>query len=469
MSTFSGLNAAYTGLVAARQGLNVVGQNIINANTEGYTRQRISTSAAAPLNNGIFTTGARPGQGVFTDGVQRLGDIHLDNRVRTTAAAAGYSTVRANTLATMEASFREPGENGLSARFQDFWAAWQDAANEPAEPAVQKVLLAEANALASGISQGRGAVEGQWSSLRSQAESMVTELNGAASAVADLNNKIRSQLAAGGSANELIDQRSLLTTTIAALTGSRTRNNDDGTIDVTIGGNAIVTSGTHRPISLAGATSLDASAADVVRLEWQHRPGDAATLDGGELAGALSMLAPAGSGGELADAAANYDRLATELATQVNTLHRTGSTADGTTGLDFFSFAPGNPASSLKVVPVDGSGIASSLASAGGVNGNLADAISQIGGRPGSPDDVWAGFVTSTAVRTKTEIQQATIADISANAAANAQLSNATVDLDEENVQLLAYQHAYQGAARVMTAIDAMLDTLINRTGIVGR
>jgi flagellar hook-associated protein 1 FlgK len=72
-------------------------------------------------------------------------------------------------------------------------------------------------------------------------------------------------------------------------------------------------------------------------------------------------------------------------------------------------------------------------------------------------------------VTTKAELQGASLADITSTAAVKAQLSNASVDLDEENVSLLMFQHAYQGAARVMTAVDEMLDVLINKTGLVGR
>ena len=72
-------------------------------------------------------------------------------------------------------------------------------------------------------------------------------------------------------------------------------------------------------------------------------------------------------------------------------------------------------------------------------------------------------------VASKTEQQQSDLADLASSAAVNAQLSNSSVDLDEENMNMLAFQHAYQGAARVMTAVDEALDILINHTGLVGR
>jgi flagellar hook-associated protein 1 FlgK len=201
VSTFGGLNTAYTGLVAARQGLDVVGQNIANVNTEGYTRQRVSTSAIDPLAQaGMSGARAQAGQGVSVDGIARLGSAQLDAQVRSQAAAAGYSSVRANALSAVENSMQEPGANGLSAQLQDFWAGWQDVANAPGEAAPAAVLLGQAGALTARISQGYEAVSAEWSTVRSDVGGMVTEVNTAAAQVAQLNVSIRSTLATGGSA-----------------------------------------------------------------------------------------------------------------------------------------------------------------------------------------------------------------------------------------------------------------------------
>ena len=163
MSTFSGLNTAYTGLVAARAGLDVVGQNITNATTEGYTRQRVATSSVGiTAQTGLFSTGARVGQGVSVDSIARLGDLHLDAQVRTSAAAAGYQAVRANALSALETSLQEPGTNGLSTQFQEFWAAWQDLSNRPGEPASVGALLSHAGVLASHVASGHQQVDNQW-------------------------------------------------------------------------------------------------------------------------------------------------------------------------------------------------------------------------------------------------------------------------------------------------------------------
>ena len=469
MSTFSGLNTAYSGLVAARHGLDVVGQNISNANTEGYTRQRVTTGAVGAPATGLFSTGVRAGQGVVVNGVARLGDAHLDAQVRESLAGSGFSSVQAATLSTLEGSLNEPSDNGMSASLQNFWTAWQGLSNDAGGGAPSAVLLREANALSAHLAQGYQAAAGQWSELRQETTTMVAEVNTAATQVAELNNQVRKALAAGGSANELIDQRNTLVATISALTGASMRQREDGTVDVVMGGNSLVSGGSVRTLAVAGPGRLDTAGPDAVRVEFTHRPGTSAGLDGGEIAGALSALAPAATGGALAEAATFYNDFASSLAARVNAVHSQGATTDGTTGLDFFAIG-GDPASlNLTVVPVDASGIAAGTPGGGGLNGGNADAMSQLGSGADSPDVVWAGFVTQLGLETKAARQTAVLADLAASSSIGRQLSNASVDLDEENLNLLSYQHAYQGAARVITAIDEMLDTLINRTGVVGR
>ncbi|HUG50511.1 MAG TPA: flagellar hook-associated protein FlgK [Terrimesophilobacter sp.] len=476
MSTFSGLNTAYTGLTAARQGLNVVGQNIANVNTDGYTRQRATTTAAGALaNTGYLTTAVRVGQGVSVDAIARLGDVHLDARVRATAAISAYTDMRADALSAIEGTLQEPGENGLAAQLQAFWAAWQDLSNRAGEAPPAQVLLQQAAVVAAQVAHGYNEVSTQWSQMRTDVDGMVTQVNDAAVQVADLNARIRSTVAAGSSPNELIDQRSTLMTKIAGLAGGTTREAADGTVDVFIGGNAIVSGDTARSLVALGPTGMEgASALDQVRVAWAHNPAQTASLDGGRLAGAISLLkAPDadGPGGELVQAAASYNEFAFALADQVNTAHIGGVTPSGAAGKEFFAFKAGlSYAAGLTVVPTGAADIATG-SGGGALDGSNADAISQLQFRtdPPSPDLIWSSFVSRIGATTRTELQRASLADLTATSASNRQLANSTVDLDEENVNLLSFQHAYQGAARVMTAVDEMLDTLINRTGLVGR
>ncbi|MBG6226299.1 flagellar hook-associated protein 1 FlgK [Arthrobacter sp. CAN_A2] len=461
MSTFSGLTTAYSGLAAARAGLDVTGQNIANANTPGYTRQRLETSATAPARPSLFTTGIRPGEGVLAAGIARLGDAHLEARVRITAGAAGYTAVRAQAFTALEDGLREPGANGVSASLQDFWAGWQEVSNQPEKDAPASTLLAAAGQLTSRIAAGYREVEAQWATARSSATNLVAEVNDAAAQVADLNRQIRSAVAAGASANELVDRRTTMTSTLAGLTGATVRDNADGTADVLVVGNPLVSGTTARTLQVAGPAGLDD--AGTVQVEWTHRPGTPAGIESGELAATLSLLAPADDGGPLAQAAAGYNAFAATLADQVNTLH--GNAGKG----PFFAYQPGRAAASLDVLPTRREDLAAGAPGAGGFDGSVALGISGLGTGTGSPDAAWSAFVVDLGAAARTELQGNALAEVSATSALQQQLGATSVSMDEEQVNLLQYQHAYQGAARVMTAVDEMLDVLINRMGIVGR
>ncbi len=471
MSTFSGLNTAYRGLTAAKAGIDVAGQNIANARTEGYTRQRLTTSAiGGPSMSGRFSLGVRPGGGVNIDGIARLGDLHLDARVRASAAVSGFSAVRAGVFSGLESVLHEPGPNGISAQLQSFWASWQEVANSPGEDAQAGLLLQQSQVLANQISSTYTEFDNQWTQVRGEVRDLAAELNSAANQLADLNGRIRQATASGSSVNELLDQRNLLTTTIAAIAGGTVRDAGDGTIDVYVGGNALVTGTTARTVNVIGSNTMAGVDAAPVTLEWAHRPGTAITLDGGELAGAVSTLAPAASGGAIAKAAASLNDFAEKLAAAVNTVHRDGVSSTGGTNLEFFAFAAGKPsAQGLTVVPTSTAGIAIAEPGLGNLDNSIADRISQLGTGASSPDSVWSTFVVELGISTRSENRQADLAALATTSAVGLQLANASVDLDEENVSLLMYQHAYQGAARVMTAVDEMLDVLINRTGLVGR
>lgn len=474
VSTFGTLNTAYTGLVAARRGLDVVGQNIANANTDGYTRQRVTTSASVTAPSALQMSATfTVGQGVSVDGVARLGSTLLDARVRTATATSGYWNVRSSALSSLEQTLQEPGPNGLSTTLQKFWSAWSDLGNNAAVPATGAALIAQANGLASQIAGGYQQADGQWSTLRTDADAKVASLNDAGSRVANLNGQIRMTLAAGSSANELIDQRNQLMTTISQLVGGTVRDLPNGTTEVLIGGNQFVSGDKFNAIALVGTYHMDAASTDPVQLEWANRPGSSVALDGGEIGGTISMLAAAngsGTGGPIAEAAASYNAFAADLAAQVNGVYSTGANAAGTTGVDFFSFNAALPAAlGLTVIPTTSADLATATPLTGAYNGDVAAAVAQLGASKTSPDAHWASIVAGIGTTSQTAAQQSTLADLSTNAATNNQLSNAGVDLDEENVNMLSFQRAYQGAARVMTAIDEMLDTLINHTGLVGR
>lgn len=476
MSTFSGLSTALSSLNAQRQALQVSGQNIANANTVGYTRQRADLqSVEATSVPSLFSTPLGPGNGVSAVGIARLGDEFLDARLRTQTSQASFTAANATTYTRLESVVTEPSDTGLASGLQQFWTAWEDVANSPDSGATRTALIGKATVLTNQIGDTYRAYDSQWTQARTEAAATVSQVNTLASSVADLNNQIRGVLVSGGSANELIDKRSVIITQLSGLVGATSSPQTDGTVNVMVSGNPLVSGDRAQAIQLDGSYTMSAATAeppvatDVIRLSWSST-GTPLNLSGGALAGTVASLQPSSSGGPIANAVSKLNDLATSVATAVNTVHATGQTLSGTTGVDFFSFnATLPPALGIKVAISDPDLVAAGNPGNGTLDGSIADQISQLREGTTSPDAGWRNFVTELGVASAAATRRADVSENTRASAENLQLSNASVDVDEEMTNMLSFQRAYEGAARVLTAIDDMLDTLINRTGLVGR
>nr|WP_297426539.1 flagellar hook-associated protein FlgK [uncultured Actinotalea sp.] len=475
MSTFSGLSTALSSLIAQRQALDVAGQNIANANTPGYTRQRADLQSVQALTAPtMFSNSLAAGNGVKAIGIARLGDVFLDARVRAETGAAAYQKAQAQGLDRLQSTLTEPADNGFSAALGEFWASWEDVANRPDDAAARKVVLGAAETLRAQISAGYRSVETQWSQMRTETDTLATEVNSTAAEVAHLNEQIRSILVSGGSANELMDRRDLAVTKLSELVGAEGRHREDGTIDVMVGGNALVRGVKANEVVVQGSYQMvpgtSGTEADRVQLRWAGT-GSPLVPTGGRLASHLADLAQDGA---LDGAATAWNGIARTLHDQVNAVHVTGRdlTAAGDGTPDFFRLGAGVPeAIGLQVTIDDPDHIraASAVPGSGPLDGSVAQRMSGLAALDGSPDLLWREFVVDLGVRTRAAEQRATVTETARATAQNLQLSQASVDLDEETVNMLAMQRAYEGAARVLTAVDEMLDVLINRTGLVGR
>ncbi|XKH58700.1 flagellar hook-associated protein FlgK (plasmid) [Citricoccus nitrophenolicus] len=467
LSTFNTLNTAARGLAAARQQIAIAGQNTANAGTVGYTRQSVQLQGLAGTQGaGLFPGPAGPGQGVGVAGLDRAASAFLDRQVRTAVAQSGFQGVRAEMYSGIEDVLKEPGDQGISSALNGFYAAWQDVANSPDSEASTAVLLERATSLAARIATDHGTLSGQWHNQVAALRTNVDQANVFASQLAELNSTIRQTVANGGSANELLDSRDQIGEQLAGLTGGQLRVNPDGTADFLVGGNALVEGDTAKSLQVTPAGN--AQPGDVLTVAWSHRGAGSgidasAGVDGGLIAGRLSATSPAGPLVSSLDA---YDTLATSLATGTNAAHSTGVTADGAAGGDFFTYDPANPALGLSVQITSPADVAFAAPGGGALDGSVADAISQLGAGVSKP---WAGFVTGTGAASRAALDGLAVSSTSEATARSSQLSLGSVDLDEEAVNLVTFQHAFQASARVLTAVDEMLDILINRTGMVGR
>ena len=489
-STFSGLGTALSSLIAQRQALTVAGQNIANSNTVGYTRQRVDM-AAVPGSQvpSMFSTSDGSGMGVQVTGVSRLSDQFLDAQVRTATGTASYLAARADAYTTLETSLGEPSTTGLSAQLSTVWADWHDVANSPDDAAARTVLLDDSRQLTGTLHARYGDLQTQWQQARSTTGTLVDQANTLAADVADLNTRILDITNSGGTANELADQRDQLVTQLSGLVGATARQRPDGTLDVVVGGNMLVSGAHARTLAVTGPQAFSGATGDAsavppvagqpVRVVWADAPTQDAALSGGRVAGLLTVLAPpdaTGTGGMLTEAAASLDKVAVALATGlngsdgVNGLHSTALRLDGTPGGDFFTLpSSGSAAAGITVALTSTDQVAVAAPGQGALDGSVGQSIAALADSPTGPGAVWTAAVAQIGTQSASASSRSTVAEASRASAETAQQSGASVDTDQETVSMLAYQRAYQGAARVLTAIDEMLDTLINRTGTVGR
>lgn len=473
MSTFSGLSSALSALYAQRRALDITGQNIANANTPGYSRQRAELS---PIDNirvpAMYSTGDIGPSGVEVSSVSRLHDEFLDTRSRAERGLNQYLIGQRDTYSRIEQVINEPSDNGVQSQMADLWSAWSDVANRPNDLSARNVVLQRAATIADSLSTAHGGLSSLWSSSREQLEARVNEVNTTATAVADYNRRIATDSLSGTPTNELRDARDELVRHLSELTGATGRPRDDGQMDVYISGSPLVSGIDTRQLKVVGPTDM-AGLVDPtdptgqtkipVALQWTDST-NTASVSSGSIASSLETLNKT-----LPDAGDGYDNIAAQVASALNTQHALGYDLNGDPGGPLFT---GTTATTLTVAITDPSKLAASSVPPAtdpvtglpvpNLSGGNADAIADIAKKPNGPDTVYRGFVTQTGVSAQTINRRADIQQtVTDNAEADREAATG-VSLDEEMTNMIQYQRAYEAAAKVMSTIDTTLDSLIN-------
>jgi flagellar hook-associated protein 1 len=462
MGTFDGLQTSLSALYAQRRGLDVTGQNIANANTVGYSRQRVEMqSISGTTVPALYATGNPSVGGVRVADVTRMRDAFMDIRGRAAHASLAQTEVSQQALSQVETVMSEPSDTGLASSLNAMWAGFHELALHPDDEGVRSLLLQRAAGVADWLHSAHAALSDQWSASRTQLDALTTEANGAASGIAELNGAIKRATLVGLPSNELADQRDQLVMKLAELTGATTSAAADGTLDVDLDGKALVRGAVATTLTTTGPTNpatVSSPAAVGLALGGVALGGGL----GGTSAGYLDVL-----NSTIPGYAAGLDAVAVSVKTAVNGQQVQGRDLDGTLGVDFFA---GTGAADLSVAITDPRLVAAAAESPfGPTDGTNADKLAKLADLVNGPD---AGFrklvvdlgVAAQTVNRRVDVQAAVATDID-----DARDSAAGVNIDEEMVNMLTFQHAYEAASRMLTSVDEMLDTLINHTGLVGR
>ncbi len=331
MSLTSLLSIARSALLAHQKAMTVTAHNIANAQTPGFSRQRLTLTAEQP----VLTVFGTLGRGVTDTGVTRARDRFFDGTFWGESAQLGDSNTRVDYWSRVEAAMGEPSETGIAASLDGLFSAFGDLANEPTSGTNRELVRQSASRLIRRFHELDGQVTSAQADVAKQMQVQVDEVNDITGRIVKLNQQILASGGPGHSAPDLMDQRDLLVDRLSQRLSVRVIDHENGTISVLAGGVtladgpsthalAVVAVGGGVAVGLAGDTT-------------------ALPIDSGTLA-ALSKLSTTG----LTDLRARLDNLASTIVTQVNAVHRTGYNADGGFGLDFFDPA-GLTANSLQL------------------------------------------------------------------------------------------------------------------------
>ncbi len=466
MSDFSSLNIAKSGLDAHAKRLSVIGDNLANIDTEGYTRRRVDLQPVGNEAVGVHS-GRAQNAGVSADEVSRLRNEMLSNHARQQSGVAADRGRTVETLQEMEQILGGLDDNGLRARLTEFFNSFDDLANAPEDPAMRSVVLQRAESVANGFTQTADDIDALQRRTTDEMLEQVNTLNDLAGEVAELNQQILTAYGASSQPNALLDRRDLKVDQMAKLADIQVVESAHGQIIVSLDGRHLVNGDSAMTVAAELQTHAALGALGYQYYTVVDGQGRDLTIGNGELAAtirSITQLVP--------DARTELDNMRDDLISQVNTLHAGGAGLDGSTGLDMFEAAALATSGGL-VVSADVAGqpekVAAAVAGAGELDAGTADALAELADSSTGPVAGYIAMVTDLAASVNTAEGAAGAADAASALADNLALAAGGVSLDQELTDLISAQRAYEASARMMTAIDEMLQTLINRTGVVGR
>lgn len=323
------LNIGISGLLAFQRMLATSSHNITNANTEGYSRQRVELGTRNPL----FSAPGYMGSGVQVESVRRIHDAYLTTQLQVTTASSGQLQTFYDLAAQMDAMLADP-QAGLTPNLQAFFDAVQDVADDPSAIPPRQVMLSTAVSLTDRLGFLDERLQDMQAGADRSLSELVKEVNSLADAIANVNRDIVNAVGAGSGAvpNDLYDRRETLLRDLADKVAVRTLEQDNGAVNVFVGnGQTLVVGYNSQHLELIDdqyqSTRLSIgydTGAGVVDIAGQLR--------GGAIGGVLQFR------DQMLDPARNaLGRIAVGLSAGFNDQHQLGMDLNGQLGISFFN------------------------------------------------------------------------------------------------------------------------------------
>ena len=328
-NAFAGIELGKRSIMAHTQQIQTAGHNISNADTEGYTRQRVQVKTFDPLYRPDLTRAETPGQigqGTTIESISRLRDEMLDKRIVAQTNQETYWETREQYYSMIEQVYNEPADISVRGNMDKFWQSWQELSVYPDSKAARQAVVTRGETLAESISQRYTSLSGIGTLINGDIEATVKHINDYAKQIADINGEIVRSKAMGDNPNDLLDRRDVLVEKLAKLANVSSDTRDSDEFNVHINGQVLVQGSVARSFDLVPNT--DNNGYDTV--VWKDT-GLTADVAGGKL-GALVELRDV----DIRNEVQSLNTMALNFADLVNDVHRAGVGANNVSGLDFF-------------------------------------------------------------------------------------------------------------------------------------
>ncbi len=329
------LNIAKDALLSQQLAMDIVGQNIANVNTPGYSRQTANLQTRAPAPYAGFLLG----RGVEVQEIIRNVDPFVETRLQQRKTALNSLQEKEVYMGVLEGVFSESSERSLGTLLADFWNAWHDLSNNPTGSSERTVVCERAVLLCEAFNGVHADLGRLTTELNLSLEAGVEKVNELVAQIAQLNRQIVAERV-HGSPNDLLDQRNRLVTELSELMDIRYYENDDGNLTVTTGRGYIL-------VSKADSYELSY---DDGRIRWETSGGARTditdTITGGKMGGWLDMRDAI-----IPKYESDLNELAKTIIWEVNRIYSQG------VGLVGFSELTGSYAVTDPSAPLDSSGL----------------------------------------------------------------------------------------------------------------
>ena len=508
------LVSAASGLYVSQKGLQITGQNISNVNTTGYTRQQVLVEESKYVNVSIDM---QVGTGADTETIRQIRNQFLDVSYRTENGRYNFYNQQYNAICEIEGVFAADSDEGFGNTINDFWSSLNELSKNPEGLETRASFVQNAVLLVSEANKISEQLCDYQENLNTKIRETINDINGIAQDIYKLNEKISLTETNGDIANDYRDQRNLLLDKLSGLVQISYKEKSNGKVEVIAEGYTLVSSESVSEMEYIQVSPMS----PLIKPIWKESKRDVINTDKdinpliGNDSGVLKSLMYLRGDGEANYATSDsaiknftipkiqkqFDTLVHDLVTMINDIIAPQTGNDGPTGLDgsrnieIFSrknidrydtlgnYIPedaSNPSTlytygNIKVnseILTDYNKICLSKHGDIGDNSTVEKILSswdeeRIALNSGDLDlnynDYYSQFIIGIGSKGNEAIQYAQNQEVLVSQIENERDKTAGVSLDEEMTNIMKYQHAYNAAARMVTMMDGMLDTIINK------